>query len=226
MKPKILVISERYVAALQNHLKPGQATNLAPAFQLGRQAVALGLETLELAKVHEQALTTLSIETCQIKLVRQAEIFFGEAMVPIVETHRAGRQHRLDLERLQAKLEQRTEQLALSNRQLQRGIIRRKSVEAALKRKGKHFAGLLKESLAVQANLRRLTHQLMAAQEEERKTVSRDLQNQIAQALVGIGVRLASLKKEARINNKGLKNELASARRVVASSSRSVRRVV
>ena len=226
MKRKILAISQLYAAALQKHLKSGNAAQLGPALRVGRRAVALGLETLELARMHEQALVSLNIGAGQIKLMRQAGIFFGGAMIPIVQTHRAGRQHTLDLNRLRAKLEQRTAQLAVSNRQLRRGIIRRKSVEAALKRKGDHYAALLKESLGLQAGLRQLTHQLIAAQEEERKTVGRELQDEIAQTLLGINVRLISLKQEARNNNLSLKNEIASARQVVAKSARSVRRVV
>jgi hypothetical protein len=50
-----LSIIEQYLAALRNHLKAVPKAGLQPALGLGRQTVALGLETLELARI--QALT-------------------------------------------------------------------------------------------------------------------------------------------------------------------------
>jgi signal transduction histidine kinase len=66
---------------------------------------------------------------------------------------------------------------------------------------------------------------MLAAQEDERKKISRELQNEIAQTLLGINVRLVSLKQEARNNTKGLKKEIASTQRLVVKSAQSVRRV-
>ncbi len=66
---------------------------------------------------------------------------------------------------------------------------------------------------------------MLAAQEDERQNVSRELQDEIAQTLLGVNVRLLSLKQEARSNPKGLKNEIASTQRLVAKSARSVGRV-
>ena len=72
--------------------------------------------------------------------------------------------------------------------------------------------------------MRQLTHQVLAAQENERKKISRELQDEIAQTLLGINVRLLTLKQEARSNTKGLKNEIASTRQLVLKSAKSVRR--
>jgi signal transduction histidine kinase len=63
------------------------------------------------------------------------------------------------------------------------------------------------------------------AQENERKKISGELQNEIGQTLLGINVRLLSLKQEARNNTKGLKKEIASTQRLVVESANSVRRV-
>jgi signal transduction histidine kinase len=224
MKQKLIGLSQRYATALQKHLLRGPGASLQPALGLGRQAVALGLETLELARMHEQAAATLALSLDKDGMVKRAEIFFAEAMIPIVETHHTARQSKMDLHRLSQTLNRRTLELAATNRQLQRGIIRRKSVEAALKKSGKHYAGLLKDSLQLQEDLRQLTRQVLTSQEAERKKISLELQNEIAQTLLGINVRLLSLKKEARVNTKGLKNEIASTQRLVVKSARSVRR--
>ncbi|MGD1089149.1 MAG: histidine kinase [Verrucomicrobiota bacterium] len=225
MKQKLIGLSQRYVAALKKHLKQGPRASLQPALGLGRQAVTLGLETLKLARIHEQALVALELSNSKNGLNKRAEIFFTEAIVPIVETHRAARQSKIDLNQLNETLSRRTVELAITNRQLQRGIIRRKSVEAALKESGVHYSKLLKDSLQLQEGLRQLTHRVLAVQEDERKKISSELQDEIAQTLLGINVRLLSLKQEARSNTKGLKNEIASTQRLVVNSAKSVRRV-
>jgi signal transduction histidine kinase len=225
MKRKLIKLSQRYVTALRQHLKPGSRRSLQSALGLGRQAVVLGLETLEMARIHERAIATLELSKSRNGFTRQAEIFFTEAITPIVETHRAARQSKIQLDRLNETLNRRTVELAATNRQLRRGIVRRKSVEAALRKSGEHYTKLLKDSLQLQEGLRQLTHQVLVAQEDERKKISRELQDEIAQTLLGINVRLLSLKQEARSNTKGLKNEIASTQRLVVKSARSVRRV-
>ena len=157
--------------------------------------------------------------------IKRAEVFFTEVISPIVETHRAARESKTQLSRLNETLNRRTAELAVTNRQLQRGIIRRKSVESALKKSGEHYSRLLRDSLQLQERLRQLTHEVLTSQEDERKKISRELQDEIAQTLLGINVRLLSLKKEARTNTKGLKNEIASTQKLVLESARSVRRV-
>jgi signal transduction histidine kinase len=224
MKQKLIMLSQRYLTALQKHLKSSPRASFQPALRLGRQAVALGLETLELARIHEQALAELELSKSKNGLAQRAEIFFIEAIAPIVETHRAARQSKNELNRLNGTLDRRTAELAATNRLLQRGIAQRESVEAALKKSGEHYARLLEESLRLQENLQQLTHQVLAAQEDERKKISRELQNEIAQTLLGINVRLLSLKQEARSNTRGLKNEIAGAQRLVTKSAKFVRR--
>ncbi|MEY2409339.1 MAG: two-component system, NarL family, sensor histidine kinase DegS [Verrucomicrobiota bacterium] len=225
MKRKLSALGRRYERALQEHLRLGKGGKLKPACRLGRQAVALGLETLDLARIHENALAALPRFSTGNGVTRRAEIFFSEALTPIVETHRAARQGKVDLIQMNARLDRRTRELAATNRELQRGIVRRKTVEAALKRSGVHYCRLLKDSLHIQEGLRQLTHRVLAAQEDDRQKISLELQDEIAQTLVGINVRLLSLKQESRRNSKGLKKEIASTQSLVAKSAVSVRRV-
>jgi len=224
MKQKLIGLSQRYVTALRKHLKQGPRVSLLPALGLGRRAVVLGLETLELARIHERALATLELSNSKNGVIKRAKMFFTEATIPIVETHRTARRSKIQLNRLNETLSQRTEELAATNRQLQRGVVRRKVIEDAFEKDGKHHNKRLEESLQLQKRLRQLTHRVLAAQEDERKKISCELQDEIAQTLLGINVRLLSLKQEARSNTKGLKNEIASTQRLVLKSARSVRR--
>jgi signal transduction histidine kinase len=225
MKHKLTGLSRRYVAALEKNLKQGPQASLQPALKMGREAVALGLETLDLARIHEQALATLKLSNAKNAFTKLAGIFFIEANTAIVETHRVARQGKVHLSRLQEKLGQRTEELASANRQLQRGVVRRKVMEDAFEKNGKHHGKSLEESLQLQKRLRQLTHRVLAAQEDDRKHISRELQDEIGQTLLGINVRLLSLKQQSKSNTKGLKNEIATTQRLVLKSAKSVRRV-
>jgi len=70
----------------------------------------------------------------------------------------------------------------------------------------------------LQGQLRLLSRQLLLAQEEERKKISRELHDEIAQTLTGINVRLAALKTEATTNTKGLQGKISSTQRMVERS--------
>jgi len=223
MKQKVNWLSRRYLAALRNHLQQGQRASLQPALVLGRRAVALGLETLELARIHEGALVTLEAAAGKDGMVKRAQIFFNEANAPIEETHRAAQQGKVCLSRIKETLGQLTEELATSKCQLQRDIVRRRSMEAAFAKSGKRRDKSLEESLELQSRLRQLTHKVLAAQEDERKKISHELQDEIAQTLLGINVRLLSLKQGERDNTKFIRNEIASTQRLVVKSARSVR---
>jgi signal transduction histidine kinase len=223
MKRKLIQLSQQYVKTLEKHLKLGPRASVLPALNLGRRAVTLGLETLDLARMHEQALVTLGLSQAQNAFTKLAGIFFTEANTAIEETHQAAQQNKVDLRKLMAALDRRTEELANSNRQLRQGVVRRKAMEEACARRGKRHQQCLKESFALQKRLRQLTHQVLAAQEDERKKISHELQDEIAQTLLGINVRLLCLKEEARTNTHGLENTIASTQRLVANSARSVR---
>lgn len=223
MKQKLIRLSQRYVTALRKHLKPGARASLRAALGLGRQAAALGLETLELARIHAHALVALQLSGRKNKLTRRAEIFFAKANTLIEETHRAARQTQVRLNRLKAALGRRTAALAASNCQLQQGVVRRKVMADAAEQNGRHHQKSLAESLALQQRLRQLTHRAMAAQEVERKKISHELQDEIAQTLLGINVRLLTMKQAALGNTKGFKHEIASTQRLVVKSARSVR---
>jgi signal transduction histidine kinase len=224
MKRKLIRLSRGYATALQKHLQQGPGGSLQPARGLGRRAAALGLETLDVARIHEAALASLEAARRGDGILKRAEMFFAEAIIPIEKTHRAALRANSHLQKLNKTLGRRTVDLAASNRFLKQGIAQRKTVERALKKSADHYARLVKESRRLQTHLRHLTHQLLAAQEAERKQISRELHDEVAQTLLGINVRLLTLKREATANTKGLKKEIASTQRLVEESVKTMSR--
>jgi len=76
MKRKLTALSQRYLKALKKHLSQGPRAGLRLAHGLGHQAVALGLETLDMAKIHEGALATLEASSSSDGIIKRAEFFF------------------------------------------------------------------------------------------------------------------------------------------------------
>lgn len=222
MKRKLSNLSRRYQAALRRYLKPGRYANLESAQGLGSWALSTGLQTLDLARLHEQTLVTDVLPGCPAgrrdALIKQAGIFFAAAITPIEKTHRTARQTTARLKKFIETLSRRTVELAASNLELNLEINQRKEAEEALKKSERHYSQLLEKSDRLQEQLRQLSRQILSAQEDERKKISRELHDVIAQTLTGINVRLSALKKEAAINTNGLDRNIARTQKLVEKS--------
>src|SRR5450432_1557674 len=163
MKRKLFDRSHRYQVALRSHLKQGRKASLESALGLGSQALAAGLQTLDLAKLHERTLVSEVLPGCpperRAALIKQAGIFFAAAITPIEKTHRITREATVHLNKFIETLSQRTVELAALNVDLSREITLRKAVEEALKKSERHYATLLSRSDSLQKQLRRLSRQ-------------------------------------------------------------------
>jgi signal transduction histidine kinase len=222
MKQKLSNLAQRYQVALRKHLKQGKSASLESARGLGSEALTAGLQTLDLAKLHEQTLVSELLPGYPSRkwgmLIRQAGKFFAVAILPIEKLHRSAQESTAHLKKIVETLSQRTVELAASNLELNVEIAQRKAVEAALKKSKRHYSELLAQSDQMQEQLRQLSRQILSAQEDERKKISRELHDVIAQTLTGINIRLAALKKEAGLNTKGLERSIARTQKLVEKS--------
>ena len=209
---------------MRKHLKEGPRASLQPARGLGQRAAALGLETLDVARIHEAAVSSLEASRSRDGIIKRAEMFFTEAITPIEKTHRAALKANARLNQLNKTIRRRTVDLAASDRHLKQGVVQRKAMEQSLKKSAGHYGRLVKESRRLQKHLRQLTHQILSAQEEERKKISRDLHDEIAQTLLGINVRLLTLKNGATANTGSLQKEIASTQWLVKESVKTMSR--
>jgi signal transduction histidine kinase len=115
-------------------------------------------------------------------------------------------------------LNQRTLDLVASNRELKKEIAQRRAMEESLRQSEQQSRQLLEQSRRLQEQLRHLSRQILSTQEEERKKISRELHDVIAQVLTGINVQLATLKAEAAVNTKGLTLNISRTQRMVEKS--------
>lgn len=74
-----------------------------------------------------------------------------------------------------------------------------------------------------EADLRRLSQQLVRAQEEERRSLSRDLHDQVGQVLTALRMSLGNLENAFQRNNESIANELNLAKRLASQALRSTR---
>lgn len=215
-------LSLSYQNALRQYLAQGPGADLEPARKLGHHAISVGLETLDLAKIHERALVSLAVVAASADtnqcLVGLAGLFFAEAITPIEKTHRGAREAKTHLNRIVKTLSERTVELAKSVEELNQEILLRRVVEDSLRASEVTTSLLLEQSLQMQEELRHLSRQLLSAQEEERRRISRELHDVIGHTLTSINVRLAGLKADSTTNTRQLHQQISSTQRLVEKS--------
>lgn len=228
MKYKQPSLSRCYLAALRKYLQSSSVVTLGASRKLGLRSLKLGLETLDLARMHEEALIDLVLPHHTLRtrnaMIRRAGVFFGEAITPIEQTHRGALETNASLSEVVTSLNRRTQELATSVHELKQEILQRKAVEETLRTSELTTSQLLEKSRQMQEQLRHLSRQLLSAQEEERRKISRELHDVIAQTLTSINLQLATLKTESGSSVKSLRQKIAATQRLVEKSVNIVHR--
>jgi two-component system, NarL family, sensor histidine kinase DegS len=176
-------LTQQYAAGLTSYLAHGDEAGLHRAYELGRRAIAEGLGVMELAAAHEATLTGL-LAACgepqdHLSTCRRAATFFSESLWPFEMMQRGFSEANRNLRDLSVTLARRNVELRHANEELGREIVERKRVEQALRH--------------TETQLRTLSQQVLTAQEEERKRISRELHDEVGQALTAINLNLTML---------------------------------
>jgi two-component system CheB/CheR fusion protein len=119
--------------------------------------------------------------------------------------------------RLETEVAVRTLELTASNQHL-------KSSVASIRQGKDEYRLLLGQSEVMQKRLRLLTHQIITAQEEERKEISRELHDEVVQTLIGVNVELTALRKGDVTNVAGQDEKVVHIQRLVENSVTAVHR--
>jgi len=138
---------------------------------------------------------------------KQAEEALRQARTLLAE-------HADHLEGLVAK---RTVQLTKTNRHLAASV-------QSIRQGREQIQALFLESQGMQKRLRHVTRQILSAQEDERKKISRDLHDDVVQTLVAINVELAVLASVAREHAPRLTGKIAHTQRLVEGSVTAIHR--
>lgn len=233
MDAKQIGWSRHYQRAIRRYIAQGSPASLRPASMLGRQAMALKLETLDLALIHKWAISALAFPSGSSRGPmaarrmdkKRANNFFAETIVPVEKSHHAARMADARVRQLTRKLHRRTAESTTSTREWKRGIFRRKEAEAALKASGKLRSDLLQESRSIQNHLRQRVGEILTVAEGERQKASRHLHDEIAQMLVATNLRLLTLKSSTKANTKIIEKDIAESQRLVQQSAHAIQRL-
>ncbi|MDB6020311.1 MAG: Histidine kinase, partial [Pedosphaera sp.] len=214
------------MAALRNYLAVKNETALHEAYELGRRTIADGLGVIDMAKIHEDVLLEILPTTASTKesvqVAKIAGTFLAESLSPFEMTHRGFQSANEALRALNETLEERNHQLAVANGMLEREIGVRKHVEHELRKSEAHHQALLTQSRLMQENLRYLSSQIFHVQEEERKRISRELHDEVGQALTAVNVNLAVLKNAVRGKSRLLRRKIKDAQMLLEQTMDSV----
>lgn len=216
----------RYLTALRLHLRRRSAGNGDVAQGLGRTAVSGGLATRDLALVHERSLVALVAAPDAGRMgdgaIERAGFFFTQALIPLEAAQRATRETNRLLQQRNELLRRHAEALAEGTRRLEREIRRRKSGERVVRHSKDQYQRLFLESRNMQRKLRQLTRQVISAQEDERRKISRELHDEVVQTLVGINVQLTALGRGASNGVENLKASIVRTQKLVVHSVNAV----
>src|SRR6185369_3813919 len=100
----------------------------------------------------------------------------------------------------------------------------RKRTETALRESQEYYQVLFNEARQMQEDLRRLSAQILCVQEEERKRISRELHDEIGQALTAIHVHLTLATRQTGMGATSSTDGIGTALRLLEETMETVHR--
>ncbi|MDE3085007.1 MAG: sensor histidine kinase, partial [Verrucomicrobiota bacterium] len=187
--------------------------HLQQAYELGRVALNREMGVFDMVRLHQEAMVRLIASTeaavTTAKSAEAVQTFLLETLSPFEAAHRGFRDAWERLRQLNRTLEQRNKELATTNEKLRISK--------------QHFVQLFQEARTMEENLRLLSNKVLSAQEEERKHISRELHDEIGQALTAVNVSLALLQKQNG-SAQSWRKKVGETRALLESSMESVHR--
>lgn len=170
----------------------------------------------------ESVNASLEKKNCELLMLKANGVTFWADIqaTPVFDCRNSGKTCRVVLSDITTvkrceEAQRRAHALASVNEELRQEIVRRRATETALKNSEHEQGLLLVQSRTLQEELRLLSRRVLSVQEEERKRISRELHDVIAQMLTSINIRLATLKHDAAANAKGLSKKISRTQQVV-----------
>jgi signal transduction histidine kinase len=214
--------ARRYQSALLEFMDRGDRTKLRSARAIGVKLQASGSNPKDLAIIHQEALMAHAVLDYTVakrdRFIDLSGRFYAAAIAPMVESANLRLESSISRGRLLKMLGSRTVELAVSNVGRILDSTHRNLVVVALRKNQEHSDRLLIQANQLREHSKRLSQRLVCAQEDERKKISHELHDVIAQTLMGINIHLATLKKEAFNNTQGLGENITRTQQLVIKS--------
>jgi two-component system sensor histidine kinase DegS len=188
-------------------LKAGAKDFVSKPFELGELLIRV-YNMLEVRLLHLRVKGLLDQLTVENALL-QAEISNRKRIEESL--HRTQAQLALHAGQLEGLVVERTTKLAATNRQLETSV-------AFIRKANLEHQALFLESKVMREKLSQLTRQIITAQEELRKEISRELHDEVVQALIAINVELTALGSGATAGARTMKKKLVGIQRLVEKS--------
>jgi signal transduction histidine kinase len=190
--------ADSYRLALNQYLGRRDKAGLTHARQLGSKALAAQFDLSHLAQIHFESMGALlfsGASEAEQAGITAARKFFHEALAAFDDSHGDLTEHNRELLELNETLAASNQQLAKSNERL-RDKIQQQEVTATVSRDNeKHYRWLFEEAQKREESLRNLSRQLLRAQEDQRKAISRELHDEVGQALTAISLQIDAFRK-------------------------------
>jgi signal transduction histidine kinase len=229
MNPKLAKFQETYQSALRlfcDH--PDGLPQRRSANLFGAEAIEFGFSYKDTLNAHTHALLNLLAGAdsgpARQGMIARASTFYGLMCDAVEEQSPDLKPAPTRVKGLLSTLLTRTGELTASNKKLKDEIQQRKAEEKLKLASEKKTRELLAKSLRMEDELRRLSRKLLVVQEEERKKLSRELRDVIAQALSAINVRLTGLQTKSAAASADLRQKIETTRLLVQQTVEIVHR--
>lgn len=195
--------AQRYRNALQQHLTGCTLDiTVSAAHSLGHEASGTGMDAADLVRVHHQAMLTHPHRNADTTTQGHAESTPEGAFL---------------LASLKALIKSRAEADALAT-------LAKQEAELRLRDEIARNNQILENSRRMEEQARHLAHQILLAQEEERREISRELHDEVAQILAGINVKLAAMREGGEINFQNFELSIQQTQSMIEESVNAVHR--
>ena len=214
--------SYTYQEALEDHLAQPCQETLLQALDLGQAAFTAGIGIPDLLRLHHQALAEGPICSGEMARPDHFATALDSFLIAVLSPFEVdGRVAAGANDRRFGTREDHLEELAHRNAELQEEIAEHESAEEAMQAAKDHYFLLYQNARATEANLRDLSAQVLTAQEDERKRISRELHDEIGQALTAINVSIAMLKSQG-VTDVAFQRNVAEAEQLLARTMETV----
>ncbi len=219
-RPDLAVFRARYASALRAHVTDNEAgSQRNGAATLGRRAHRLGISTLALARIHDQAFAALRIlpgaTPGEDGRDARADAFFSLVLVPIEAARPAAAAARQRSRSLSASIVRSSAALTKARQRATQAVGERRARERDLTACQAEHSALRTRAERMADQLRQLARKLLISQEEERNRISRDLHDELGQTLTSVNIALASLKSSAAADAKELRHDIAETQHLI-----------